>query len=539
MMKKLFLVFMVLSIFVISCGKTGEKTETGKGTKGTGKKIAVNLQSEPKTLDPQLATDASGITIDSLLYEGLTRLDKEGKVAPAAAEKWDVSEDGLKWTFHLRKGMKWANGDTVTAKDFAFAWFRALDPKTASEYAYELYYIKGAQEYNEGKGKKEDVAIKITDDNTFEIELNKPTPYLVSLLSFPTYYPVNEKFYNEAGKDFSLKADKIMGNGPYKMQKWTPETNIILVRNDNYWNKDNIHLDELEIKMISDSSAALNAFKNGELDTTELSGEQLAEFQNDKRLFSYNKGSIKFLKFNVKNKLLANQKIREAISLSIDRDELTNAVSKGNFKPAYGFVPEGYGLTNGGDFRKENGDIFEKYNTEKAKQLFQEGLKEVGVTGTPTLTLMVYDAPDNQKIGEYIQEKLRVVLGLDVKVETNTYKIFAQNETQGNYDINLSQWGPDYLDPMTYMDMWVKDGGNNKTNWSSAEYDKLMDTAKSTADNNIRMKSMMDAEKILGKELPIAMLTYNIKNVAVSDRVKDMNFTKIASGYDFYYVDVK
>ena len=152
---------------------------------------------------------------------------------------------------------------------------------------------------------------------------------------------------------------------------------------------------------------------------------------------------------------------------------------------------------------------------------------------------MIYDAPDNQKIAEYLQEKLRVVLGLDVKVETNTSKVFSQNETQRNYDMNLSQWGPDYLDPMTYMDMWVKDGGNNKTNWSSAEYDKLMDTAKSTADNNIRMKSMMDAEKILGKELPIAMLTYNIKNVAVSDRVKDMNFTKIASGYDFYYVDVK
>ena len=264
-MKKLFLVFIVLSVFVISCGKSEEK--------GIGKKIAVNLQSEPKSLDPQLASDASGITIDTLLYEGLTRLDKEGKVVPAAAEKWDVSEDGLKWTFHLRAGMKWANGDAVTAKDFAFAWLRALDPKTASEYAYELYYIKGAQAYNEGKGKKEEVAIKVVDDSTLEIILDRPTPYLVSLLSFPTYYPINEKFYNEAGKDFSLKADKIMGNGPYKMEKWTPETNIILVKNDNYWNKNAIHLDELEIKMISDSSAALNAFKNGELDTTELSGE--------------------------------------------------------------------------------------------------------------------------------------------------------------------------------------------------------------------------------------------------------------------------
>lgn len=534
-MKKIFLIMLTLIILAVSCGK---KSETGKKD-GKSKKLAVNLQSEPKSLDPQLANDASGITVDSLIYEGLTRLDKEGKVIPAAAEKWEISEDGLTWTFHIREGSKWANGDPVTAKDFAFGWFRALDPQTASEYAYELYYINGAQDYNEGKGKKEDVAIKIVDDNTLEIVLNRPTPYLLSLLSFPTYYPINEKFYNESGADFSLSADKIMGNGPYSVKKWTPETSIALAKNENYWNKDNIHLDELEIKMISDPLSALNAFKNGEIDITELSGEQLIEYQKDSKLYSYNKGSIKFLKFNNKNKLLKNQKIREAISMAIDRDEMTNNVSKGNFKPAYGFVPEGYGGVDGGDFREENGDIFEKYNPEKAKQLFQEGLKELGVSGKPELGLMIYDGPDNQKLAEYIQEKLRTVLGLEVKIESYTYKIFAQNETQGNYDMDLSQWGPDYLDPMTYMDIWVTNGGNNKTGWSNSEYDRLMDIAKGSADNNIRMNSMMEAEKILGKELPIAMLTYNIKNMLVSDRVKDMNFTKIASGYDFYYVKVE
>ena len=214
-MKKIFLTMLLLLIFIVSCG-----SKNAEGTKKSGDiiKIAVNLQSEPKSLDPQLASDASGITIDSLIYEGLTRLDQEGKVVPAAAESWEISEDGLKWVFHLRKDMKWANGDPVIAKDFAFGWLRALDPQTASEYAYELYYIKGAKEYNEGKGKREDVAIKTPDDNTLEIELNQPTPYLLSLFSFPTYYPVNEKFYNEAGKDFSLSADKIMGNGPYTVK---------------------------------------------------------------------------------------------------------------------------------------------------------------------------------------------------------------------------------------------------------------------------------------------------------------------------------
>lgn len=215
-MKKIFLTILSLLFFVISCG--GGNSSNAKEGSGI-KKIAVNLQSEPKSLDPQLASDASGITIDSLIYEGLTRLDRDGKVIPAAAESWEISEDGLRWVFHLRKDMKWANGNPVTAKDFAFGWLRALDPQTASEYAYELYYIKGAKEYNEGKGKREDVVIKTPDDNTLEIELNQPTPYLLSLFSFPTYYPVNEKYYNEAGSDFSLSAGKIMGNGPYAVKK--------------------------------------------------------------------------------------------------------------------------------------------------------------------------------------------------------------------------------------------------------------------------------------------------------------------------------
>ena len=192
-MKKISVLLFIFSLFLIfSCGNSGQKD--GKQEKTGEKKIAINIDAEPKTIDPQLATESSGIVVDTLLFEGLTRIDLKGEIVGSAAEKWEISPDGLTWKFNLRKNAKWPNGDPVTAHDFVFAWLRALDPATASEYAYELYYINGAKEFNEGKGKKEDVQLKALDDYTLEFKIKEPTPYLLSLLSFPTYYPANEKF---------------------------------------------------------------------------------------------------------------------------------------------------------------------------------------------------------------------------------------------------------------------------------------------------------------------------------------------------------
>lgn len=538
-MKKILLfVTMSAMLLIMACGKgKTDKKETGSEKKGE-KSIAVNISSEPKTIDPQLATEASGIIVDTLLFEGLTRIDLKGEVTGAASESWEISEDGLTWKFNLRKNAKWSNGDPVTAHDFVFGWLRALNPETASEYAYELYYIEGAQEYNEKKGKKENVKIKALDDYTLEFKIKKPTPYLPSLLSFPTYYPANEKFVKETGQEYMTTVKKSMGNGPYVLKEWTPESNMILAKSENYWNKDNIHMDKLELKMISDEAALKNAFKNKELDISDISGNLVADFQGSKELVSYVKGSIRFLKFNLKEKLTSNPKIREALSLAIDREELGQNVAVGSFIPAKGFVPEGYGKLGDKDFREANGDLYEKYNPEKAKKMFDEGMKELG-NPEPKITLQIFEAYGNKDLAVYVQEKWRKILGLETEIIINTPKVYFQNEQQGNYVVAIGMWGPDYLDPMTYMDMWVTDGGNNQTGWSNKKYDSLLEEAKLTTDNDIRIRKMMKAEKILGEEFPIAVLAINVKNVLVSDRVKNMNFMKIAAGNDFYYVDLK
>ena len=438
----------------------------------------------------------------------------------------------------MRKDAKWANGDPLTANDFVFGWLRALEPATASEYAYELYYIEGAKEYNEGKGSRENVQIKALDDNTLEFKIKKPTPYLLSLLSFPTYYPANKKFIKKIEKGYMTNIEKSLGNGPYVLKEWVPGTKIVLNKNENYWNKNNIHIDKMDLKMISDSTAMINAFKNKELDVTDISGNFISEFKGKEELTSYVKGSIRFLRFNTKEKLTSNQKIREALSLAIDRNELAENIAMGNFQAPKGFVPEGYGKLGDKDFREANGDLYEKFNPEKAKKLFDEGMKELG-NPPAKITLQIFEAYGNKELAEFIQEKWKKVLGLETEVIVNSTKTFYQNEDQGNYEALIAMWGPDYLDPMTYMDMWITNGGNNKTGWSNKKYDLLLEEAQSTADNDTRIKKMMEAEKILGEEFPIAVLTKNVKNILISNRVKNMNLTKIAAGNDFYYIDLK
>ena len=358
----------------------------------------------------------------------------------------------------------------------------------------------------------------------------------MSLLSFPTYYPANEKFIKSIGEGYMTSIEKSMGNGPYTIKEWVPESKMILAKNQNYWNKDNIHIDILEAKMISDPVAVKNAFKNKEIDVTNISGSLVQDFKGSKELTSYVKGSIRFIRFNVKTKLPSNQKIREAMSLAIDREELAKNVATGSFEPAKGFVPEGYGKIDGKDFREINGDLYEKYNPEKAKKLFDEGMKELG-NPEPKITLQILEG--DKELAEYVQESWKKVLGLETEIITNTNKIYFQNEDSGNYEAAIGMWGPDYLDPMTYMDMWVTNGGNNKTNWSNVKYDSLLEEVKNSADNNIRIRKMMEAEKILGVEFPITVLTKNVKNILVSDRIKDMNLTKIAAGNDYYYIDLK
>ena len=525
-MKKIFLLFIMM--ILISCGGAGKESSSSGNTK-----IIVNETAEPKSIDPGLLTDQSGIAVNSLVSEGLTRQGKDGTPEPGLAEKWDVSEDGLTWTFHLRENIKWSSGEPVTADDFKFAWLRVLEPATASEYAYMLHYIKGGQAYNEGKGKKEDVGINVIDSRTLEVKLERPTAYFASLAASPTYAPIREKFFDEKGKNFALEADAMEYSGPYKIKNWKHDSNFIMVKNENYWNKDHIKIDEVEMVLVADSTAELNAFNNGEIELIRLTAEQYKRYEKDPRVNVFRNNSVWYLEYNMENKFLANKKIRQALTLAVDKEEMANTIVKGTGEAAYGIVPTGF-PGESKTFREENGDSYPKYNPEEAKRLYKEGLAELGVTELPELSLIINEAGNNKKIAEYVQEKIRTNLGANIRIEPIPFKERMARLQQKDFEIALSGWGSDYADPMTYIDLFVTNGGNNHSSYSNPKYDELIKTANNSSDNKVRMQAMRDAEKILGDDMPVGVMLYSTRVIMLNPKIKNVYFKGIGAEYYLY-----
>ena len=308
-MKKSFLVFcLLISMFIISCGKSGND----------GKSAAFNIEAEPTSLDPQVLTDISGFMVANMTYEPLVRLNEKNEVVPAGAESWTKSEDGKVWTFKIRKGMKWSNGDPVTGKDYFNGIKRGIDPKTQSEYSILTFYIENAENFNNGTIKDfGQVGVKLKDDYTLEFTLSKPAPYFIKTLIMPIYFPVNEKALAANPEGYASDADKSIYNGPFIMKEWVHDNKIVMKKNPNYWNAQNIKLDTLTATIVADFDAATNFFENKELDLTRISVEKMASYKGKPELHTVPDGRVYYFGFNRSNPVLKNIKIRQALSLAI------------------------------------------------------------------------------------------------------------------------------------------------------------------------------------------------------------------------------
>ena len=521
-MKKVLLILAMAMMF-FACGAKGSKGST----------FSLNLGAEPKSIDPQLSTDIAGGTVNELLSEGLLKRTPDGKPDPGIAEKWEVSPDGLKWTFHLRDA-KWSNGDPITANDFKAAWIRGLDPKVASEYAYMLYPIKNGELFNKGKVTADKVGIKVVDPKTLEVTLESPTPYFADLVTFKTYSPINEKFLKEAGEKFATEANQTISSGPYVMKKWVHDSEIKFEKNPNYWNKDNVKVDNITYKLIPDNSAALNAFKNKEVQVTNITAEQAREYEGKPELVKSKDGSVWYILPNLKNKFLSNSKIRKAILLAVDRDELVKSVLNGTGESARTFVPSGIGIKGiSKDFPEEVPTSIEKYNPQKAKQLFAEGLKELGMTSAPTLEVLINDSGNNKPVAEFVQESVRKNLGLNLNVKAVTFQERVSRMASKDFDLVLAGWSGDFKDPITYLDLFVTGGGQNRGSYSNPQYDALVKKIKSTADPNVRVPAMIELEKIIADDTPVAVLFQREKPYLMDTKVQGLKFTAI--GGEFYF----
>ena len=524
-MKKI-LVILTLLMFVLSCGKAG----------GNGKTATFNMEAEPSSLDPQLLTDMGGFMITGLTYEGLVRLNEKNEVVPAGAESWEKSKDGTVWTFKLRKGMKWSNGDALTAKDYVNGMKRGLEPATASEYAFLMFYIKGAEDYNGGKIKDfNQVGIKAKDDYTIEFTLSKPAPFFDKTLVMPVYYPINAKALDQFKDKYATEANKSIYSGPYTIEKWTQDNKVILKKNPNYWNAANTKFDTLKALMVSDFNAATNYFENKELDLTKISLEKKASYVGKPELKEVPDGRVYYLAFNTKAPGLKNKKIRQALSLAIDRKNLVSNVLNGSGIVASGVVSEGTKGEND-DFRKEVGDLYAQYKNVNVKALFDEGLKEEGLTPDKlNLTLTVDEKGSGKKEGEFYQSQWKEKLGLDVNVETITYKERLSRAKSGDFQIVRYAWGPDYADPMTYLEIFQTSAGQiNVAKFSDPEYDKLVEFAKKEQDNKARMDAMKKAEKILMDDFRYTGLYYEVATYLQNPHLKGVVIRAVGNPIDFY-----
>lgn len=536
-MISLVLALSVAATVFTACGtKSADKT-----TKTAEQTIRYNIGADPKTIDPGLNSSVEGGTVDVNAFEGLTNIDSNEKVVPGVAEKWDVSTDGLTYTFHLRTTAKWSDGKAVTAKDFEYAWKRALDPAVASDYAYQLFYLKNGEKFNSKKASKDDVGVKAKDDTTLVVTLESPVPYILSLFAFPTYMPLREDVVSAHPDDWSTKADTFICNGPFKMKEWLPKDKIVFVKNDNYWNKDKIKLTTIEYKLLDNETSYMTAFTSGQLDFIESPpSEQIPTLVSNGTAKIYPYLGTYYYSFNIASdaakinpavaKVLKDVKVRKAIQLAIDRKVLVENVTKGGQKPATSFVPAGIKDADGTDFKKKDyypasGDVAQ------AKQLLAEAGFPDG-KGFPSIEIMYNSGQGHQDIATAVQEMLKKNLGITVTLRNVERKVQLDETSNKKYPaLARNGWIADYADPMTFLDMWTTTSGNNVSGYSSAEYDKLIAQAKTEADSTKRMTLMHQAEDLLMTDMPIIPLYEYTNVVCLKSYVKGVHKSPLGMVY--------
>ena len=517
--------------------------ETAAAQEATGtvssSDLKVMLETPVMSLDPQQATDGTSFEVMANYTDGLTQMDDSGAAIAAVAESWETSDDGLTWTFHLRKDAKWSNGTPVTAKDFVFGWQRAVDPDVASEYAYmlsDIGQIKNAAEIIGGTKDKSELGVTAVDDNTLQVELNAPVSYFLSLMYFPTFYPVNEEFFNTCPDTYGTSPETTLSNGAFVLDSYEPAaTEIHLTKNADYYDADNIKLAGIDYQVIQDSQQSLLSYQSGDLDMTLLNGDQVDQVKDDPAFKAVGAGYLWYVTPNISAvPELANDNIRKALTFAIDRTAICEDVLKDGSKPTYTAVPMDFAAgPDGSDFSADQTKFQDVCadDTAKAAEYWQKGLDELGIT---SLTLdMKVDADDApQKVATVLQEQWQTALpGLTITLTVEPKKQRVQDLQDGNYQLGLTRWGPDYADPMTYLGMWTTGCSNNYGLWSSTDYDDIIakcTTGELATDPEGRWSAMYDAEKIVMDESVIFPLYTQCNAEMVSTNVTGVAFHPVA-----------
>ncbi|MBQ6593041.1 MAG: peptide ABC transporter substrate-binding protein [Solobacterium sp.] len=492
---------LLAGLLIVGCG-SGDGGESGDA----GNSVVVTIESDLNTMDHHVATDGTSFIMQSMCIGGLAALDSEGQPIYDLAENWEVSEDGTVYTFYIRDGVNWSNGTPLTAHDFVYGWRRLNDPELASEYAFilETIGVKNAAAAHKGEVPLEDMGVEAVDDKTFVVTLDQPCGFLLSLMSFPSFFPLNQEFFEAHEATYAQSIDDLLYCGPYTFTKWEENTEYTFTKNPEYWDAANCtdDMDEVVFRFVSESQSAALAYQQGDIDAVKLSGDLVDQYKDDPGFTQRLEGFAWRVSINQQQEsgIFDNLNFRKALTLSIDRDVIANDVLKDGSVAAVGFIPMEFAFgPDGTDYRDTAGDLL-TFDVEAAQAALEEAKKELGVDNFSITLLYETDSEAPGKVAINLQSMWKENLGIEVTLLPKTKKERLQLMNNLDYDLGLTRWGPDYADPQTYLDLYKSDISGYNGAYFNDEFNALMnkaETGEDSTDLEKRWADMVEAERML------------------------------------------
>jgi oligopeptide transport system substrate-binding protein len=529
-----------------SSSASAGSSSAGEAEGGGSDSITVAMDADLTTMDYEVATDGNSFIMQTMCEAGLVELDDKGQPEPDLAESWDISEDGLTYTFHLRDGLKWSDGTDLTANDFVYGWQRLVSPDLASEYNFIMTTIgvTNAADVTSGAKPLSDLGVEATDDQTFVVHLDQPCGFLLGLMAFPSFFPLNQAFYESKGDQYAVGGtDDLLYCGPYTMTDWVQGNHYTFTKNPDYWNADAINTDSVTFQFQQDTQTAMLAFTQGQMDVVKLASEQVDAYKGEDGFTTRLTGYAWRIDYNTDTcEELKNKDLREAIFKAVDRQSITDDVLKDGSVPAEGFIPQEFAYgTDGTDYRETAGSLINaEADTEGAQAAYEKAKAALG--GDVTLKLIYEDSEACKAVAENLKSQIETALpGITIELNQTTKKarldsMDSRDNTQ--YQLGLTRWGPDYADPQTYLDLFKSDtsgyDAKNVTYYNDA-YDALMnkaETGEDSTDAAKRWADLVEAEKMLLDDYAMCPIYQNGGAMMIQPGVTGIEFHN--AGVDNY-----
>ena len=542
----------VCGIVLAGCS-TGGTSSTGESSSGSGTAAAeqifnVVVQQEMPSADLSLATDTISFSALNNVYEGLYRLDADSKPEPAgAAELAEVSEDGLTYKLKLREDAKWSNGEPVTAADYVFGWQRTVSAETGSEYAYLFAPVTNAEAITAGEKDASELGIKAVSDYELEITLTTPTPYFQYLLAFPSFFPQSQAVVEDNGDQYASTSDNAVYNGPFVLAGFDgpgTDTEWSYEKNDQYWDKETVKLDTINVSVVKESSTSLNLFQDGQADDVILTGELAQQMANDEAFVSEPLARTSYIELNQREEdsPFRNEDLRKAISYAIDRDALVTSILGDGSLASTGLIPKGmtFNPTDNTDFVDEAESVIE-YDQEKAKEHWEKAKEALGIDSL-SFEILASDTDSTKKAIEYIQSAIQDTLdGVKVSLSPVPFSVRLDRSNSGDFDVVMGGWGADYADASSFTDLFVTDNSYNRGRWTSEAYDAAVKSSATTNAGNpdARWQDLLDAEKIIMDQQGVIPVYQNVEAHLRAPNVKGVVSHGAGAQYDYKWAVIE